>query len=97
MRRHPGRKMVVNSEGRPAVAQASTCADPAVLKALARAFRHQRLLNEGRYATIIEMAAGEKTERGYLGTVLRLTLLAPEIIAAALDGRQTPGLSLPRC
>lgn len=46
------------------------------MKALARAFRYQNLLDEGRYANISEMAAGEKIERGYLGTLLRLTLLA---------------------
>jgi hypothetical protein len=38
------------------------------VKALARAFRYQRLLDEGRYASISEMAA-ERIERGYLNTV----------------------------
>lgn len=41
-----------------------TRADPAVVKALARAFRYQRLLDEGKYASITEMAAAEKIERG---------------------------------
>ena len=68
----------------------------ASLKALARAFRYQRLLNEGRYASISEMAAAEKIERGYLGTLLRLTLLAPAIVEAILDGRQSEGTTLPR-
>ncbi len=48
-------------EGAPAVA---TRADPALVKALARAFRYQRLLEEGRYASISEMAAAEQIERG---------------------------------
>ena len=43
----------------------------------ARAFRYQRLIDEGRYASISEMAAAERIERGYLGSLLRLTLLAP--------------------
>jgi hypothetical protein len=42
------------------------------------------------------MAAGEKIERGYLGTLLRLTLLAPDIVDAALDGRAPDGLGLAR-
>jgi hypothetical protein len=46
------------------------------MKALAQAFRYQRLLDEGRYASISEMAA-ERIERGFLGMLLRLTLLAP--------------------
>ena len=58
------------------------------MKALARAHRCQRLLDEGRYASISEMAAAEQIERGYLGRLLRLTLLAPDIVEAILDGRQ---------
>jgi hypothetical protein len=65
------------------------------VKALARAFRYQRLLDEGHYASISEMAAGERIERGYLGTLLRLTLLAPDIVDATLDGRQSEGVALP--
>jgi len=72
-----------------------TRADPALVKALARAFRYQRLLDEGRYSSISDMAAGERIERGYLGSLLRLTLLAPDIVEAVLDGRQPPELGLP--
>jgi hypothetical protein len=41
-----------------------TRADPALMKALARAFRYQRMQEEGRYATISEMAEAERIERG---------------------------------
>ena len=51
-----------------------TRSDPALVKGLARAFRYQRLLDEGRYASISEMAAAERVDRGYLGRVLQLTL-----------------------
>ena len=67
-----------------------------MVKALARAHRWQRMLDEGRYAGISEIAAAENIERGYLGSLLRLTLLAPDIVEYILDGRQPPGLSLPR-
>lgn len=62
----------------------------------ARVDRYQKLLDEGRYASISDMAAAEKIERGYLGTLLRLTLLAPEMVEAILDGRQPEGVTLPR-
>jgi hypothetical protein len=58
-------------------------ADPAPVKALARAVRYRRLLDEGRYASISEVAAAEKLGRGYLGRVLQLTLLAPDIVGGA--------------
>jgi hypothetical protein len=63
-----------------------TRADPALLKALARVFRYQRLLGEERYASISGKAQAEHLERGYLGSLLRLTLLTPRIVKAILDG-----------
>lgn len=94
IRRRPGRKTVVTpvAAGPAAV---TTRADPALVKALARGFRYQRLLDEGRYSSVSEMAAAERIERGYLGSLLRLTLLAPDIVEAILDGRHLGGLSLP--
>jgi hypothetical protein len=96
IRRQPGRKTVVTPvvDGLPA--HTTTRADPALLKALARAFRYQRMLDEGRYASISEMAAAEKLDRGYLGRLLQLTLLAPDIVEAIVEGRQVEGLTLPR-
>jgi hypothetical protein len=41
------------------------------------------------------MAKAEGVERGYVGTLLRLTLLAPEMVEAILDGRQPEGVKLP--
>ncbi len=54
------------------------------------------MLDDGRYGTVTELAAGEKLDRGYLGKILMLTLLAPDIVEAILDGRQPEGMTLPR-
>lgn len=94
IRRRPGRKTVVTPVPTTGTdTPIATRADSALVKALARAFRYQRLLDEGRYASISEMAAAERLERGYLGSLLRLTLLAPDIVSAILDGRQPEGLT----
>jgi hypothetical protein len=95
IRRRPGRKTVVTPMCQDSAGTVPTRADPALLKALARAFRYQRLLDEGRYASISEMADAERIERGYLGSLLRLTLLAPEMVEAILDGRAAADLTLP--
>jgi hypothetical protein len=92
IRRRRGRKTVVTPV--PQEGAMTTRADPALVKALARAFRYQKLLDEGRYASVTEMAVAEKIERGYLGSLLRLTLLAPDIVEAILNGRQPGGLGL---
>ena len=92
IRHRPGRKtIVVPAEAGPAAVP--TRADPALVKALARAHRYQRMLDQGRYGSITEMAEAERIERGYLGSLLRLTLLAPDIVSAILDGRQPRGLT----
>ena len=72
IRRRPGRKTVVTPEGvmNPAMPRPAIQAhgDPALVKALARAFRYQRMLDEGRYASITEIAQAEELDRGYLGS-----------------------------
>lgn len=93
IRHRPGRKTVVTPMTDGAV-PVTTRADPALVKALARAFRYQKLLDEGRYGSITEMAEAERIERGYLGSLLRLTLLAPDIIEAILKGGQPKVLGL---
>jgi hypothetical protein len=55
------------------------------VKALGRAFRYQRMLDDGQFASITEMAEAEKLDRGYMGRLLQLTLLAPELVSTILD------------
>ncbi|MFO0403435.1 MAG: hypothetical protein ACK52P_17315 [Alphaproteobacteria bacterium] len=101
IRRRGGRKQINGPDG--AVARQGdggagvvpVHGDPALIKALARGFRWRRMLEEGRYASISEMAKAEGVERGYLGSLLRLTLLAPEMVEAILEGRQPEGVTLP--
>jgi hypothetical protein len=95
IRRRPGRKTMVSLGAGQDGRSIATKADPALVKALARAFRYQKLLDEGHYASISEMAAAEKIERGYLGTLLRLTLLSPAMVEAILNGRQPEWVTLP--
>jgi hypothetical protein len=95
VRHRPGRKTVVTLNWSAETAAIRTRADPAMVKALARAFRWKRMLEDGRYASISEIATAEKIDRGYVGSILRLTLLAPDIVEAILDGRQPAGLGLP--
>jgi hypothetical protein len=61
---------------------------------LARAFRWQKLLENGTYASIAEIARAEEINDSYVSRLLRLTLLAPDIVEAILDGRQGTGLQI---
>jgi hypothetical protein len=68
-------------------------ADDTLVKALARAFRWKRMLDSGAFATIGDLADHEKIASSYLTRILRLTLLAPEIVEAIVEGRGGLGLA----
>lgn len=88
-RRRGGRKLIVTPDGSAmTVAPSRARIDNVLLKALARAVRWQRLLDQGVCSTIKEIASREKIDPSYVGDVLRLTLLAPDIVEMILDGRQ---------
>jgi hypothetical protein len=87
-----GRKLVVTPDGaewapRPRV-------DNAMVKALARAFRWWRMLDTGAHGTVEDLATARRLPPSYVSAILRLTLLAPEIVEAVLDGRKRPELQL---
>jgi hypothetical protein len=81
-----GRKLVLMPAGM--APRGASPADTTLVIALARAFRWRRMLEVGRYATIDELAAAEKINASYVSRILRLTLLAPDIVEAILDGRR---------
>ena len=60
--------------------------DNAIVKALGRAHRWKAMLESGEYTSVTELAEAEKINLSYLCRVLRLTLLAPDIAEALLDG-----------
>jgi hypothetical protein len=92
-RKRGGRKLVIAPQGADSWAPRPRV-DAAMVKALARAHRWKRLLESGDYSTIEDLARVEKINPSYLSRVLRLTLLAPDIVEAILDGRQPAGLQL---
>jgi hypothetical protein len=92
-KKHGGRKTVITPDGH-VWEPSEPLVDRALVRALARAFRWQRLLDEGVYGTLNELAKAEHVSQSYVSQVVRLTLLAPGIIEAILDGRQPAALQL---
>jgi hypothetical protein len=91
-RKRGGRKLVVTPDGAAWAPQPRV--DNAMVKALARAFRWRKMLDTEMYATLEELARAKGVHATYVSRVLRLTLLAPDIVEAILDGRQPAGLQL---
>jgi hypothetical protein len=88
VRKRGGRKLIFAPDGAP-VPPLAPQVDNTLVKALARAFRWQKMLETGRYATIKEIAKAEKINPSYVSRVLRLTLMAPATVEAILEGLET--------
>ena len=65
-----------------------------LVRALACAFRWREMLETRVYATVGEIASAEKIDLCYASRVLRLTLLAPDIVEVILDRRQPAEMTL---
>lgn len=85
-----GRKLVISPSGTDAWAPPRARVDNAMVKALSRAHRWRKMLDAGRYQTVRDIAQAENINPSYVARVLRLTLLAPRIVEAILDGRHDP-------
>jgi hypothetical protein len=80
-----GRKTIVMSQA--SYEAPKTRFDNSIAKALARAYRWKQKLDDGTYATMVELAKAERINESYVTRLIRLNLLAPDIVEAALDGR----------
>jgi hypothetical protein len=94
LRQRGGRKLVVTPDGTSGWMPPRARVDGAMVKAIARAYRWRKMLESGQYLTLREIVAAEEINESYVSRVLRLTLLAPEIVEMMLNGRQPVGLQL---
>ena len=91
IRKRGGRKLAIAADG-STLAPLRPRIDNTLVKALARAHRWNRLLESGRYGSAAELAAAEKINPSYVSRILRLTLTAPDIVEAIVEGRQPDGV-----
>jgi hypothetical protein len=92
-RQRGGRKQILTPPGATPWLPAPRV-DTALLKAIVRAHRWRQTLESGEYGSSAELAKAEKVNASYLSRILRLTLIAPDIIASILAGQQPSTLQL---
>ncbi len=89
-----GRKVIVLPDGTQGNPAPAATIDNTMIKAIARAFRWQRLLENGTYGCLDEIAKAERIGASFVSRVVRLALLAPDIVEAILAGKQPASLTL---
>jgi hypothetical protein len=62
-----------------------------LVKALARAWRWQNMLDAGFYTSVSEIGETENISKSCVSRILRLVLLVPDIVEAILAGRTDQG------
>ena len=92
--RRGGRKRIVAPDGSEITPTSKRQPDGTLIKALARAWRWQRMLDEGVCGSVSEIGDAENISKSYISRILRLALLAPDIVEAILLGRTDQGLIL---
>ena len=95
-RKRSGRKEIIVPDGVDNSPDSRPDYHKALVIAISRAHRWKKLLDDGRYGSIAEMARDLKVNRYCMARVLRLTLLAPDMVEVILEGREPEGLSLER-
>ena len=89
-----GRKVIILPDGTQGHPLPRATIDNTMVKALARAFRWQALLENGTYGCIEDIARAERISGSFVGRIVKLALLAPDIVEMILDGRHPAALTL---
>jgi hypothetical protein len=84
--RRGGGKRSVAPDGSAIVPASKLQSDGTSIKALARAWRWQRMLDEGVHASVSEIDDAENISKSYVSRILRLAILVPNIVEVILDG-----------
>jgi hypothetical protein len=93
-RQSGGRKQIVVPAGAPGWQPPYPRRNNSLINALAKAQCWRRLIETGSYASAAELSKKEGVNESYVCRVLRLTLLAPDIVEAILDGCHPKTLEL---
>ena len=94
MKRRGGRKQVIVPGGAESGTPAQPRTNVPLALTIARAHRWRELLEQGRYASIRELALALGVDNSYVARLLRLSLLAPDLVEGILEGTEPSGLSL---
>ncbi|MBF0420978.1 MAG: hypothetical protein HQL78_12525 [Magnetococcales bacterium] len=89
-----GRKLIFSPDGELVEGPLRANLDDVLVNALAQAHRWKNMIESGKYDSITQLAEAEGVDRGNMSRMLGMTLLAPDITQAILDGKQPEKLTI---
>ena len=92
--RRGGRKRIVAPDGSELAPATKPQPDGTLVKGLARAWRWQRMLGKGVYTSVSDIGDAENISKSYVSRILRLALMAPDLVEAILEGQRGSALML---
>ena len=92
-RKRNGRRLIVTQGAQPTKVQPQRHSNDTLVEAVAKAYRWQEQIESGQYASLEDLAKSLKLDRSYVGRVMQLTLLAPDIVEAIVQGKEPAGIS----
>ena len=94
LKRRNGRKVVILPDGAaPEKTGSRPQCNHSLAATIARAYHWNDLITSGRYSSVSDLATALHLDRSFVARVLRLTLLAPDIVEAILSGDEPSGLT----
>ncbi|MBF0453674.1 MAG: hypothetical protein HQL72_02515 [Magnetococcales bacterium] len=93
-RRKSSRKRIIVPEGANNFGLPRSARNDSLILAIARGFMWRSMLENGEAGSVRELATREKVDDSYMARLLRITLLAPDIVEAVLNGHQPDKLTL---
>ena len=94
LKKRGGRKEVILPQAFASDSPMRPSHQEALVIAIARAQRWQKLLDEGKFESISDLARDIGLDVSFAARLLRLTLLSPDIVESILMGNEPSGLSL---
>lgn len=92
-RSYAGKKIAYSPNGN-AISINKTNHDQTLIRAIARSYKWNKMLDAGEMKSITEIANIEKQPRSYVNTIMRLKFLSPRIVEMILAGTQPRTMQL---
>ncbi len=86
--------IIIKPDGSRVLERKEAKVDNSMVKAIARGFRWQRMMLDGVYNTIYDIAEKENISPSFVSRISRLATLSPRVVEAIVEGKHPSHLTM---